>query len=242
MAEVNTDALRTLHRIHTQLADLRERLDRGPRQIAARENQVKQLEAALKVSHDALTAGKLASDQKQLQLRSGEQRIVDLNNKLNACKSNREYQALKEQIAADEMTNSVLADEILEGMEKVDTLESGVNGAEQNVEKGKSELSKCKETVAAEKEGLLADVARLESELTEAESNLPADFMDAYRRVVKARGEDAMAEVSDGEYCGGCFQQMLPNQVAQVSAGATTACKSCGRLLYTPEDRTVGSQ
>ena len=41
---------------------------------------------------------------------------------------------------------------------------------------------------------------------------------------------------------GGCHKQLLPNQVAQVSSGATAVCKPCGRMLYMPEDRTVGSQ
>ena len=241
MSQVSATTLRTLHRILKQLADLNERLDKGPRLIKAREGQVAQLDAALAKANEDLTTGKMASDQKQLQLRTGEQRIIDLNNKLNACKSNREYQALKEQIAADEMANSVLADEILEGMEKVDTLESKVGEAQKSVEQGKQELAKLAEKVAGEKEGLLTDVARLKGELEQAENALPGDFMDDYRRVVKAKGEDAMAEVTDGEYCGGCHQQLLPNQVAQISTGVSITCKVCGRLLYTPEDRTVGS-
>ena len=41
---ISADVLRELHRIHRQLADLRERLDRGPRQIRAREANVTQSE------------------------------------------------------------------------------------------------------------------------------------------------------------------------------------------------------
>ena len=88
---------------------------------------------------------------------------------------------------------------------------------------------------------MLSDVARLKAELEKAEGELPAGFMDEYRRVVNAKGEDALAEVTDGEYCGGCHRQLLPNQIAQLIAGATTVCKPCGRLLYLPEDNTVGS-
>jgi predicted nucleic acid-binding Zn-ribbon protein len=242
MAQVTASALRTLHRILQQLADLNGRLEKGPRLIKAHEGNVAKLEAAMAKASEEMTAGKMTSDQKQLQLRTGEQRIVDLTNKLNACKSNREYQALKEQIAASEMTNSVLADEILEGMDKVDTLESAVAAAKKVVDHGKQEMDKCVRKVAGEKEGLLSEVARLKGELEQAETELPADLVDAYSRVVNAKGEDAMAEVTDGQYCGGCHKQLLPNQVAQVSSGATAVCKPCGRMLYMPEDRTVGSQ
>ncbi len=34
---VTAEALRELHRIHRQFADLRERFERGPKQVAARE-------------------------------------------------------------------------------------------------------------------------------------------------------------------------------------------------------------
>ena len=49
-------------------------------------------------------------------------RSTSLKAKLNAAASNREYQALKDQIAADQMAGSVLADEILEALEKIDEL------------------------------------------------------------------------------------------------------------------------
>ena len=111
---VTATALRELHRIHRQLSDLKERKERGPRQIKAREaNLAKQTEelARLQTEHKA---ARVRSDQKQLLLKSGEEKIEGLKVKLNAASSNREYQALKDQIAADQMAGSVLADEILE--------------------------------------------------------------------------------------------------------------------------------
>ena len=39
-----TESLRTLHRIHRQLSDLRDRLARGPKQVAVIETNVKKAE------------------------------------------------------------------------------------------------------------------------------------------------------------------------------------------------------
>src|SRR5689334_12613941 len=119
---VTAGALRELHRIHTQLSDLRERLDRGPKQIKAREANVAKAEADLTQAKTDVKSAKVSSDQKQLLLRSGESKIEELKVKLNAAQSNREYQAFKDQIAAAEMAGSVLSDEILEAMEKIDEL------------------------------------------------------------------------------------------------------------------------
>lgn len=232
-------ALRELHRIHQQLADLRERLDRGPKQIKARETNLVHLDGELVKAQADVKAAKVHADQKQLLLKTGETKIEDLKRKLNAANSNREYQALREQIAADEMANSVLADEILEALEKVDECQVVIGQAQEKIAKGKAELAKLQQTLRDQAGMMQTDVVRLEAELIEAEKVLPADFRDAYQRVVKSKGSDAMAQV-DGESCGGCFQQLTANTMNSLSLSRAIFCQSCGRLLYLPEDRSPG--
>ena len=119
-----------LHRVHRQLTDVRERLDRGPRQVRAAETHVEHCKAQLATVKAEAKAIRVAADQKQLQLKTSEDKVKDLRRKLNAATSNREYQLLLEQIAADEMANSVLADEILELLEKSDEFQKNVVDAE----------------------------------------------------------------------------------------------------------------
>jgi hypothetical protein len=230
-------SLRELHRIHRQLSDLRERLERGPKQIKARQANAAAADEKLAKAHADSKAARVAVDQKQLLLRSGEAKIFDLKNKLNTCHTNREYQALRDQILADEMANSVLSDEILEAMERGDTFKHTIAEAEQQVAKTKEDLAKLQQTVRAQEETLLGEVARLEKELREAETALPDDIRGAYQRIVKVLGEDAMAQV-EGESCGGCHKQLTPNVMSQLTMATVVFCKTCGRLLYLPEDRT----
>jgi uncharacterized protein len=231
------EALRELHRLHQQLSDLRDRIERGPRQIKARQTTLTQVEDRVTHAHADVKTARIAVDQKHLQLKSGEAKIDDLKGKLNAANNNREYQALKEQIAASEMANSVLADEILEAMEKVDQLKASAAEAETHLARGKEELAKVQQTVKSQQESLLGDLSRVEGNLKEAESRLPADMADLYRRAVKGRGAEAMAPV-EGESCGGCYQQLTTNMMSDLMMDrVVVACKSCGRLLYLPEDR-----
>jgi predicted nucleic acid-binding Zn-ribbon protein len=234
-----TNVLRELHRIHRQLSDLSERLDRGPKQIRAREANVARLEAEVAELKAEVKAARVSADHKQLLLKSGEGKILDLKGKLNAANSNREYQALKDQIAADEMASSVLADEILEALEKIDGFVPTIAAAEGQLAKGREELSKTQQQVR-EQEGLLrADVKRLEAQLLEVEKELPSDFRDAYQRIVKSKGSDAMAPV-ENETCGGCFHRVTANLINALLMGRVVTCLSCGRLLYLPEDRSPG--
>jgi predicted nucleic acid-binding Zn-ribbon protein len=236
---VTAAALRELHRIHQQRAALRERLERGPKQIRARAASVAAAEEHLAKVQAEAKAARVLADQKQLLLKTGEAKIADLKVKLNQCSTNREYQALKDQIAADEMANSVLADEILEALEQIDEFKRLIGEAQQQVAKAKDELAKVQQAVHSEEASLQAELARLEAELKRAEQNLPADFRDAYDRVVKAKGQDAMAAV-EGDSCGGCYQSITANMANDLTMARVVFCKNCGRLLYYPEDRAPG--
>lgn len=231
---VTAAALRELHRIHQRLADLRDRLERGPKQVRAREANVAQLEAKLTEARDRAKQTQVALDRKQLDLRSGEQKVVDLKVKLNGANSNREYQAFLEQIAAAEMAGSVLSDEILEGLEKIDQLHAATKEAEKNLAAGKQELDKARQNVDSSAATIRTDVAQLEAELVQAEKALPADLKADYDRVVRSKGADSLAAADDG-VCTGCGQQITLNMQNELKLSKLVFCKSCGRLLYLPE-------
>ena len=234
---VATGTLRTLHRMHRQLADLAEQLAAGPRAVAARTRQVQAADAKKAAAADDVKKAKVVADQKQLQLKSAETKIADLEGKLNACKTNREYQTLGDQIAADRMATKVLEDEILEALERIDVLKPTVPAAEKEIEAAKKLLAEAEAKVKAETGRLEAEVVRIRGELQTAEKDLADDVREKYDRVVKQKGADGMAAV-DGQTCGGCYQQLTGNMLSDVLLGRIIICRSCGRLLYLPETST----
>jgi uncharacterized protein len=231
---VSAELLELLHRIHRQLGDLRDRKERGPRQIRARESNVAKVEAELAAAQDAVKQAKLLGDRKQLDLKASETRISDWKVKLNTCNSNKEFQTMNEQIAAAEMAGSVLADEILESMEKVDQLEIVVGEVKERLNAGKTDLSKFRDSVAQESSVVAGDIKRLEGELSEAEKQLPAEFRTDYDRVIRAKGADGMARMDNGT-CEGCGQSITLNQQNNLMLAKPVFCTACGRLLYRGE-------
>jgi uncharacterized protein len=231
---IGTSVLRVLHRIHRQLADLRERLDRGPRQIRVAETHVQYCEDQLTRTKAEAKALRVESDKKQLQLKTNEDKVKDLRRKLNAATSNREYQLLLEQINADEMANSVLADEILEALEKIDAFRANIIEAEAARAAAVQKAAEVHTEVAGLEPSLKADIARLEGELAQSEATLPGDIRDLYNRIVRQKGEDALA-VIENQCCGGCNQQIPLNLCNKVMLGQPISCKTCGCLLYLPE-------
>lgn len=225
------ESFQTLHRIHRQQADLKDRLARGPKQIRVIEGTVKNCESEVTQAKEAYKLARLASDDKQLQLKSREARLLDLQVKLNTANSNKEYQLLKDQMAADEQANSVLADEILEALERLDVLQANIKSAEANLAKAKDEIAKVRKRIDDQQQGLEAELARVSAELQTEEDKLDGDFKPSYLRLAKALGEDCLAPV-EGEYCGSCSQLLPPQTLNLVGLDRPTFCKSCGRLLY----------
>ncbi len=132
------------------------------------------------------------------------------------------------------MAGSVLEDEILEMLGRLDDLEARVVEAEKNLEAGKAELAKVETNVAATGEKLKAEVVRLKADLEVAEKDLPGDFKGDYRRVVRNKGADGLAPGDDG-VCQGCGQSMTLNMQNDLALSKPTFCKSCGCLLYLSE-------
>jgi predicted nucleic acid-binding Zn-ribbon protein len=234
---ISTESLRELHRIHRQLKDLRDRLDRGPKQVAAADANIKKMETDLEQAKDASKKTRVAADHKQLQLKSREDKIGELRGKLNQAASNREYQALKEQIAADEQANSVLSDEILEALEKMDQLAGAVKNADEHLKKAREEGAKIKQRVDAERATLESELARVHANLTEAEAKLPVEFKIEYDRIARVRGENTLAQV-EGDTCGNCYQMLTAQTMNDLYMSRPVFCRGCGCLLYLPEGNT----
>lgn len=229
-----TDALRILHRIHLQISELQDRLQRGPKQIRAAESNVKKCETDLVAAKDVFRSVKMSSDEKQLQLKQREAKLLDLQGKLNSANSNKEYQLLKDQIAADKQASSVLADEILESLERLDQLQLNIKTADENLGKTRDEEKKVRDRVGSQQELLEGDLGRYHGELKDAEALLNGDFMENYLRLSKTMGADALAPV-EGETCGGCYQTLTAHIIDQLRLNKPVFCKVCGRLLYLAE-------
>ena len=176
---------------------------------------------------------RLAADQKQLLLKTNEGKVLELRVKLNGATSNREYQALLEQIAADEMAKSVLEDEILEAFEKVDRFQKNIADAEVNLAAAKQKAEQTRGAVTEMEPVIKADIERVEAELRENEAILPDDVRESYARIVRQKGEDALALV-ENQFCGGCNQQIQLNMLNQVMLGPSgvlqrpaAGCSTC---------------
>lgn len=228
-----TVGLRELHRLLLKLRDVRDDLDRGPKQITARENLLKRAEVEWDEKREALKQAKAAADRKSLDLKTNEGKLKELQAKLNAVTTNKEFDILRGQMEADNMANSVLEDEILEALDGVDRLQAEIGEAEKRVEHAKTALQKKTAAVAAAEPDLRSDASHLEAKVGTVDGFLAGDVRQKYTRLVSAYGADALAPV-DGKVCTSCYTSVTPQSKVLLNSGDIVFC-SCGRLLYLPE-------
>ncbi len=236
--QIDAETLRTLHRIHRQRTDLQGQLRRGPLQLQAGINSIDQVKQQRDGIKDNIKKSKMNADQKQLQLRSREQRVEDLKVKLNQAASNKEYQLIKEQIAADTQANSVLADEILEILEQIDVLVSDLAVKENELKEAEAKQKKLEGEVQERMKSAQSDLDGVEKELAVVEQQLPASFRVEYQRIINTRGEEGLAAV-EGDTCSGCYQTLTVQMINQMHLDQLVSCPNCGAFLYFPEDRRV---
>lgn len=231
-----TDTLAALHRLYLDLQQVHEELERGPRQTRVREQKIKAAQDEAARHKDELKQIRAAADRKSLDLKSREAKIADLRAKLNACSSNREYDVLRGQIAADEVANSVLEDEILELLEKVDRTQRQIVDTEARTQQLRKECDEFTAAFAQTAVGLKAREDALRKEISTVEPGLTGETAEKYRRLIEAHGADGLASVDRSGVCSSCFVALTPQSQVLVNAGQVMFCSSCGRLLYANQE------
>lgn len=230
-----TDAIvRRLHEILIRVADIKNQINRGPKQLQLAQTQLQAAKDAVSQCKDSIKQKRLEADRKQLQQREREAKIYEWQGKMNAATNNREYQTIKEQIAADTQANSVLSDEIFEILEASDAAHTLLGELEAKLVVVQADTANAEARIHERMTVLRGDLERAEGELRAAEAEIPPDFIDTYRRMVESRGEEAMAPLDD-KSCGGCNTTLPPRLLDQLRLGNPIPCSSCGRLLYRPE-------
>ncbi len=224
--------LAQLHDLLRQLRDVRDQLVSGPRQIRLREKRIAHAEQVVVDKAEELKQTRGETDRKSLDLKSKEQNLHSLRGKLNAAGTNREYEILQGQIEADTVAKSVLEDEIIELLDRVEAVQRDIAKSKEAVVQLQVELRQFTTDFESTLGGLKEREAALEVRVAAAEKPLPAEIRAPYLRLVQAYGANALADANSGS-CSECFVNLTSQNKVRLNGGTPLLCPSCGRLLYT---------
>ncbi len=185
-----------------------------------REKIVTKKQTAIDAKKEELTAQQKAADHKHLQFKTNEQNLVDLRAKLNQAASNKEFDIIKGQIATGTDANAKLEDEYLEALEAIDAGREEFSALEEALKSAQAAVETAKQDVAEEKPKLEARMAELKTEIAGAESCIPNEIREDYRRLVAAKGSECLARV-EHYACSECYVEVSPQQkvLAEIGQG-----------------------
>lgn len=226
--------LKKLHGLLESRKGQQDALQNGPKRIRTGEQAVQRVEAEIAACKEQLTVSQRGADQKNLAYKSAQQRQADFQVKLNQAGSNREFDILKGQLAQEIQAAESIEVEYLSFLEEIEGGRKRLLGLQERLEASRAALKKIQQEVAAEEPGIQARISELTGAIKEAESVVPSEVGDLYRRMVAVHGPGAMAPSESG-CCSNCDVELSPQHSLEIDEGLAVLCRDCGRLLYSAQ-------
>jgi uncharacterized protein len=236
------DYLRELHLLQQRAKALRDRLTSGPKTLAARQAALAHKAAELEQARKALQESKVQLKKHEHSLQSIDTKLDDLKIKLNQVRKNDEYKALQNQIAHDQSAKSKIEEDVLLSFETIEIKTAELKKLEDEVKKATTEVGGLKQQIDDQVLSHKTQLQELETAIVDAETGIPEEYRDRYRRIVARYGADALAACEDGA-CHGCYTSLTPQMVNDlINGGGLSFCLSCGRLLYLAEPEVANTR
>ena len=224
------ETLKQIHEVRRDLTDVRQQMKQAPIQLRGRESLVRKMKERIATEKDAAKKIRVDADSRELTLKQAESRIRDLRTKLNQVESNKEYQAIQEEIKRIETDNDTLQEAILEKITEEEAKRAEVKGLEGELAKLEEDLAKFKGVVDYKIEKLNGQQKILEEKLAELEPQL-GDALGDYRRLTATKGDDGIAECV-GNICQNCFNEQPPQSWQELLNGRPVKCRACNALMF----------
>jgi uncharacterized protein len=242
--DIAFDQLIKLQHVDAEIASLVSLLEAIPARLEA-------IDRKIQATTDVVTQAKdkLASNQKKRRDMEGEiksirETIAKYKRQQNEVKSNKEFEAIKKEIAETQARIEVVEETILNEMIAADDVEKEIKAAQAAQASQEGALK-------AEKAAVTAERGEIESRKTAAESEragllplIPPEQAKLYNRIHVKKGGIAMSQVTD-DFCSLCQMRVRPQLLDELIAGKTIIlCEACGRILYwlkTADDGTSPS-
>ena len=221
-----------LQEIDSQLNELEDILGDLPKKVD--ELIVKEKQTIKDIEDGKLRIKEIQLDLNKTELRVKEdnQKIDNLKDQLFKVTTNRQYDALMQEI--DHLKEQLDKDETIdiELMEEKDTLEEQIMNQEKNVESVSKDLSERRENLEKLLHESAEQKAQLESDRDKLVKSIEPNVLKRYDVIRLARRGTAVVPIL-GASCSGCGAVVPPEKIAEIRADKTPyTCDECSRFLF----------
>lgn len=209
---------------------------------AGKPGEIKALEAAFELKkQDLLALEKKALDlqkqrkEKELELATNAEGVKKLNGQLFSLKTNKEFQAMQQQIADAQADGSIIEEKILILFEESDKIKVQVDS--ENLKLKDEEKIFCQQKNAVEiRNKQIADrLSQLDSQRLRIIPSIDPMIAQQYEKILHSKDGLAIATVKNNS-CGGCHMLVPPQVINLIKMyDHIITCEVCNRILYIQE-------
>jgi len=224
--------LAEVQKLDVERFDLRSQIEDFPEKIRDMDELLKTKKSEAETIHDELKRIQVLKNDKETEMGIKEEKINKHQTDLYQIKNNKEYTALEREIKSIKADISLLEEEIINYLDKIE--EARIQGEKKKkefeAEQEKIELEKTE--IAAEEKRFSARLSKLDEERSSLAEKIAPSIIEVYERILKNRGRIALAKVN-GNFCGACNMQLRPQIVNDAKLQKNiVSCENCGRMLY----------
>ena len=221
-----------LQEIDSQLNELEDILGDLPKKVDELIVQEKQTIKDIENGKLRIKEIQLDLNKTELRVKEDNQKIDNLKDQLFKVTTNKQYDALMQEI--DHLKEQLDKDETIdiELMEEKDTLEEQIQNQEKNVESVSKDLLERRENLEKLLHESAEQKAQLESDRDKLVKSIEPNVLKRYDVIRSARRGTAVVSVL-GASCSGCGAVVPPQKIAEIRADKTPyTCDECSRFLF----------
>ena len=221
-----------LQDVDTQLRDINELLGDLPKKVDKLRNEEEELINNVKGGKDRLKEIELSLNKAEHQMSDFKGKIDKLKDQLSLVTSNKQYDALTQEIEylKNELDEVELKD--LEFEEEKESLTGDIKEKEENLESLSKDLSDRRVKLEALMDESAENKSALEKEREKKLVNIDESILNRYTRISTAREGLAVVNL-DGSACAGCGFVVPPQDVTDIrDKDNYYNCDICSRFIY----------
>ncbi len=239
MASISREKIQSLVELQTVEADIRrvETLLAGtPVKVAAVTLEVEAFEATLAEEDGQLQAVQKAYREQEREAQVALAQIRKSNERLATVKTNKEYQLILKEIDDLKRKNSLIEDEMLACLDRIEAADAAVKQKKAQVLALRQTADRQKAEIERETQQLTAQLTDLAQAGREAARAVDPILLECFRRVQEQVKQRAVAPVVDA-VCQGCHLNIpwqLFNELHRFDE--LTFCPHCRRIIFCQEE------
>lgn len=209
---------------------IKKNIEETNHEIDALRNDEHMLQQELDAHKKAFVDARKLVDEKELRAQELDEKESQAKQRLDHAASHREYEALKSEVTQLQTAQHALESEIIDAWNQLDAAEKSHKEMHKKFDEGHSaihtNITRLQERIVTLKSELLGRFAEHDKKAAQ----VPAEWLEKYNSMGSHVSDPVVSIVGDA--CGGCFLQLVNQDLARLRRGALLQCKGCFRFLY----------